>query len=86
VIESGVGSPSLDQIVALAALAVMTKVAYSLGKAYSPSRSNGNSENPKEEAELLKKFAELNPEAQRGAIRYIKEMRKGYDKDLTKLK
>ncbi|GAI98976.1 unnamed protein product [marine sediment metagenome] len=79
-IESGVGSPSLDQIVALAALAVMTKVAYSLDKAYSPGRSNGNSENPKEQAELLDKFLKLNPEAQRGAIRYIEEMREGYKK------
>ncbi|GAI73880.1 unnamed protein product, partial [marine sediment metagenome] len=53
-IESGVGSPSLDQIVALAALAVMTKAAYSLGKVFSPGhRSNGNSGNPKEQAELL---------------------------------
>jgi len=80
VIESGVGSPSLDQIVALAALAVMTKAAYSLGKAYSPGRSNGSSENPKEQAELLDKFLKLNPEAQRGAIRYIEEMREGYKK------
>ncbi len=79
-IESGVGSPSLDQIVQLAALAVMTKVAYSLGKAYSPSRSNGSSGKLPEEAELLGKFLKLNPEAQRGTIRYIEEMREGYRK------
>ena len=79
-IESGVGSPSLDQIVALAALAVLTKVAYSLGKAYSPGRSNGNPEKPQEQAELLKKFKEFNPELQRGMLSYAERMRKGYKK------
>lgn len=71
-----------NQIVALAALAVMTKAAYSLGKLYSPKpKSNPAAGMPGEQAELLKKFAELNPEAQRGAIRYIEEMRKGYKKE-----
>ena len=77
-LQSGVGSPSLDQIVALAALAVMASTAYSLDKACSPSRSNGNSENPKEQAELLKKFMEFNPDLQRGMISYAERMRKGY--------
>jgi len=67
-------------IVQLAALAVITNAAYSLGKLCSPGRSNGNPGKPPEQTELLRKFAELNPEAQRGAIRYIKEMRKGYKK------
>ena len=71
----------IDQVVQLAALAVMTNAAYFLGKVFSPGyRSNGNPGKPPEQAELLRKFAELNPEAQRGAIRYIAEMRKGYKK------
>ena len=70
----------INQIVGLAALAVMTKAAYSLGKAYSPGRSNGNSKNPKEQAELLKKFMGFNPELQRGMISYAERMRRGYKK------
>lgn len=70
----------IDQIVGLAVLAVMTKAAYSLGKVYSPKVEISPPVKPEEQTELLKKFAELNPEAQRGAIRYIEEMRKGYQK------
>lgn len=69
----------INQIVALAALAVMTSTASFLGKVFSPGhRSNGNPQKP--EAELIKKFMQLNPEAQRGAIHYVEEMRKGYKK------
>ena len=74
----------VNQMVALAALALMLGVASYLGAAYSP-KSNPGVGNP-EEKELLREFSQLNPEAQRGAIRYIKEMRKGYQKDLTKIK
>ena len=70
----------INEVIQLAALAVMTKAAYSLGKAFSPGRGNGNSENPKEESELLKKFMEFNPELQRGALKYASEMREGYKK------
>ncbi len=80
-IESGVGSPSSDQIVLLAALAVMLGTAYSLDKISSP-KPNPGVGNPGEQTELLKKFMELNPEAQRGVICYIEQMRKGY-KNLT---
>ena len=72
----------VNQIVGLAALAVMTKAAYSLGEVFSPGRSNDNSENPNEEAELLKKFMEFNPELQRGMIAYAERMRKGYRREL----
>jgi len=80
VIESGAGSPDSNQIVALAALAVMTKAAYSLDKISSPRVEINPPVAPKEQAELLDKFLKLNPEAQRGAIRYIEEMRKGFQK------
>lgn len=70
----------ISQIVALAALAVMTRVAYFLGKVYSPGYTGSNHPKKPEESELLKEFSRLNPEAQRGAIRYVKEMRKGYQK------
>ncbi|MBA7534594.1 hypothetical protein ES705_26843 [subsurface metagenome] len=79
-IESGVGSPSLDQIVALAALALMLGTARSLDKISSPRVEINPPVAPKEQAELLDKFLKLNPEAQRGAIRYIEEMREGYKK------
>ena len=55
----------------------MLGMASYLGSAYSPKPNPGNSG---EESELLREFSRLNPEAQRGAIRYIKEMRKGYGK------
>ncbi|NVM24212.1 MAG: hypothetical protein HWN68_20840 [Desulfobacterales bacterium] len=71
----------------MAALAVMTSTACSLDKACSRNlKSNPGADNPGEQAELLKKFAELNPEAQRGALAYIEKMRKGYEKGLTKIK
>lgn len=68
----------INQIVSLTALALMLGMASYLGAAYS-SKSKSNPGNPGER-ELLKEFSQLNPEAQRGAIRYIKEMRKGYRK------
>ena len=77
-IESGGGTPDIQQIVAVAALAVITKAAYSLSKSHTPKVEISPPVAPKEQAELLDKFLKLNPEAQRGAIRYIEEMRKGY--------
>ncbi|MBA7477661.1 hypothetical protein ES707_13075 [subsurface metagenome] len=70
----------INEIIQLAALVLMMGSVTFLGKVFPPGRSNGNPGKPPEQAELLKKFAELNPEAQRGAIRYIDEMRKGYKK------
>jgi len=66
----------INQIIQLTALALMLGMASYLGSAYSP-KSKSNPGNPGER-ELLKEFSQLNPEAQRGAIRYIKEMRKRY--------
>ena len=69
----------IDQLTSFIALALMLGMASSLGAAYSP-KSKSNPGNPGEQAGLLKKFMEFNPEAQRGAIRYVEEMRKGYRK------
>lgn len=74
----------INQIIQLTALALMLGMASYLGTAHSP-KSKSNPGNP-EQSELLREFSQLNPEAQRGAIRYIKEMRKRYQKDLTKVK
>jgi len=71
----------INQIIQLTALALMIGSVTFLGKVCSPGyRSNGNSENPKEAAELLKKFMGFNPELQRGMISYAERMRKGYQK------
>ena len=75
----GQGVQVIDQLTGFIALALMLGMASYLGTAYSP-KSKSNPGNPGEKTELLKKFAELNPEAQRGAISYIEEMRKGYKK------
>ena len=69
----------IDQLTSFIALALMLGMASSLGAAYSP-KSNPGAGNPGEKTQLLKKFMQLNPEAQRGAISYIEEMRKGYKK------
>lgn len=77
----GEGIQVIDQLTSLIALALMLGMASSLGAAYSPkSKNNPGVDNPGGQAELLKKFMELNPEAQRGAISYIEKMRKGYKK------
>ena len=68
----------INQIVALTALALMLGMASYLGSASSP-KSKSNPGNPGQ-SELLKEFSRLNPEAQRGAIRYIKKMRKGFQR------
>ena len=39
------------------------------------SRKNGNQ---RETAEMVKEFLQLNPELQRGCLRYAERMRKGY--------
>ena len=71
----------INEIIQLAALVLLIGSVTFLGKVFSPGhRSNGNPEKPKEQDELVKKFMQLNPEAQRGAISYIEEMRKGYKK------
>jgi len=71
----------INEIIQLAALALMIGSVTFLGKVFSPGyRSNGNPQKPEEQAELIKKFMQLNPEAQRGAISYIEKMRKGYKK------
>ena len=71
----------INQLTGFIALALMLGMASSLGAAYSPSlKSNLGVGNPGEKTQLLKKFTEFNPEAQRGAIRYVEEMRKGYKK------
>lgn len=70
----------IDQIVQVAILAVMTNTAYVLDKAFSQKVEISHPVKREDEAELLEKFAQLNPEAQRGAIRYIEKMRKGYQK------
>jgi len=74
-------SQVIDQLTGFIALALMLGMAFYLGLAYSP---NPTKRNPKAgnpgESELIREFSQLNPEAQRGAIRYIKEMRKGYQK------
>lgn len=79
-IESGAGSPDSNQIVSLAVLALMTKAAYSLDKISSPRVEISPQVKPEEQVELLDKFLKLNPEAQRGAIEYIEQMREGYRK------
>lgn len=79
------GVQVVDQVTSFITLILMIGMASYLGVTYSP-KSNPGAGNPGEQAELLKKFAELNPEAQHGAIRYVEKMRKGYEKDLTKSK
>ncbi|MBA7506505.1 hypothetical protein ES706_05196 [subsurface metagenome] len=78
-IQSGVGIPSPEQIANLAVLGIVLSTTYSLNKVSSP-KVKTRPPNPSEQAELLDKFLKLNPEAQRGAIRYIEEMRMGYKK------
>lgn len=74
-------SVQVDQIVALTALVLMLGMTSYLGAAYSPKlKSNPEAGNPGEQAELLKKFMQLNPELQRGALKYASEMREGYKK------
>ena len=71
----------INQIVQLAALALLIGSAVFLGKVCSPGYSStGSNHEPEGQTELLREFSRLNPEAQRGAIRYIEEMRKGYQK------
>lgn len=79
-IESGAGTPDLSQIVAFATLAVMTSTAYSLDRAFSPKVKTSPPVTPKEQAELLREFMKLNPELQRGVLKYASEMRGGYKK------
>jgi len=74
-------SVQINEIIQLAALALMIGSVTFLGKVFSPGyRSNGNPGKPEGQDELVKKFMELNPEAQRGTISYIEKMRKGYKK------
>ena len=76
----GEGIQVIDQLTGFIALALMLGMASYLGAAYSPNpKTNPEGGNPGE-SELLREFKQLNPEAQRGAIRYIREMRKGYQK------
>ena len=72
----GQGVQVVDQLTSFISLLLMLGMASYLGSAYSP-KSKSNPGTPGER-ELLKEFSRLNPEAQRGAIRYIKKMRKGY--------
>ena len=59
----------------------MLGMASYLGVAYSPKlKSNPEAGDPGEESELVKKFVELNPELQRGALKYASEMRESYEK------
>ena len=75
----GQGVQVIEQVTSFIALLLMLGMASYLGVTYSPkSKSNPGAGDSGEQAELFKKFAELNPEAQRGAISYIEEMRKGY--------
>lgn len=76
--ESGIGVPSPEQIVNLAALAIMLGAAYSLDRACFPKVESSSQVEPKEQAELLDQFLKLNPEAQRGALQYVRRMRAGY--------
>lgn len=69
----------INQIVSLTALVLMLGMASYLGAASSP-KSKSNPGNPGGQTELLREFSQLNPEAQRGAIRYIKKMRKGFQR------
>ena len=64
------------ELTSFIALVLLLGMASYLGMAYSPKS------NPEvgTKSELLREFSGLNPEAQHGAIRYIKEMRKGYQK------
>ena len=68
----------IDQIVNLAALALMLNTGFALDKACSP-KSKSNPGNP-EESELLKEFSQLNPELQHGVLKYASEIREGYKK------
>lgn len=80
-IESGVGTPSASQIAQLAALAIILKGGYSMDRALAPHHSsNSDPVDSNAQALLLSEFRQLNPEAQRGTIQYIQQMRKGYQK------
>jgi len=71
----------VNEIIQLAALALMIGSAAFVGKVFSPGyRSNGNPQKPEGQTELLKKFMEFNPELQRGMISYAERIRKGYQK------
>lgn len=79
------GVPVVDQVTGFLSLILMLRMASFMLVSYPPMiKSNPAAGNNGEQTELLKKFSELNPEAQRGAIRYVEKMRKGYRKDLTK--
>jgi len=59
-------------------LAVVTNAVYALGKMCSP--RPGPEAAGSEGVELVREFSRLNPELQRGALKYAAEVRKAYQK------
>lgn len=85
------GVQVVQELTSFIALLWMLGMASYLGSAFSLNpKINPRGDNPGEQAELLKKFMEFNPELQRGMIAYAEKIRKGYQKkgkarDLTKV-
>ena len=71
----------INEIIQLAALVLLLGSITFLGKVFSPGhRSNGNTQKPEGQGELVKKFMDFNPDLQRGMLSYAERMRKGYGK------
>lgn len=70
----------IDQIAQLAVLALIVDAGYAMDRAFSPKVKANPPVKSEEQVTLLDKFLKLNPEAQRGAIQYIEQMREGYKK------
>ena len=67
-----------NQLVSLLAVVLVVDAGLVMSKTSSPRAEISAPVKSKEDAELLKKFAQLNPELQRGVLRYAKGMRSGY--------
>lgn len=69
-----------NQLVSLLAIVLVVDAGLVMGKVSSPKVEISLPMKSAERTDLLERFAEFNPEAQRGAIHYIEKMRKRYQK------
>lgn len=83
VLQSTLTSQKFNQFVSLLAVLLVVDAGFAMDKAFSP-KVKTNPAKTEEQVELLDKFLKLNPEARRGAIQYVEQMRNGYKKNKSR--